>query len=356
MIYLHIGQEKTGSTAIQSFLNYAEKRSKLIEKNIFYASFFHKPNSMPFVLYALGPAKNNLSKPFFKTNEEYLSFSAKIEDRLNRIASAASKESKIIFSSEHFHAQFRSEEKIRRLKSIINNFFPDQCITVILYIREQVSLAYSLHSESVKAGVSTAPKPPKPGENKYFDHVSDHSNTVQMWTQVFGKDQINIRIYEKSSLKNNDSIDDFCSLIDVSGEEILSKNNRNKLLDNKLTLRGRALRIKSIINKASNGEALPYNNLINEALAETFGDENSSKDPILCNLIRESYEESNEMLRRNSFMDRKSLFRPNKYDSDGNNLANSRDDIREKMFAKFIILFLQKLSRRNKNIIQKTSK
>lgn len=353
MIYLHIGQEKTGSTAIQSFLDYASRTSKLKEKNIIYASFLHKPNSMPFALYAGGEVINNVSRPFFKNKDEYLSFSREIEDRIIAIANAASKECKIIFSSEHFHAQLKTEEQIQRLKFLINKFFPDHCITLILYIREQASLAYSLHSESVKAGFMRLPTPPRPGQIKYFDHVSDHSNIIEMWTNIFGKSDINIKIYEKAALRNNDSVDDFCALIGIDREEILSKKEQSRLRNNTLTLRGRSLIIKTLINKASNGNTPPYNNIINEALVESFEKEQPALDQVLCEIIRERYEVSNEAIRQRFFPERDQLFMENQDKSQNHSSEKDSLNVDCMTWVKLIVVLLHKIERHNSNILQK---
>ena len=127
MIYIHIGQEKTGSTAIQSFLYQAKISSKLEKYDIHYASFLNKRNSMPFLLYILGMVKINLSKPYYKDEKEYLTFKESIEKQLNSIASKTSSNSKIIFSTEHFHAQLKTEAHIKKLKNMIAEHFPDHC-------------------------------------------------------------------------------------------------------------------------------------------------------------------------------------------------------------------------------------
>jgi len=347
MIYIHIGQEKTGSTAIQSFLNRAEISSELRKHDIHYASFLDKPNSMPFVLYTLGMTNMNLSKPYFKDKKGYLLFEKKIERRLNSIKNITSSSSKIIFSSEHLHAQLRSEEQVKKLKHVIIKYFPDHCIKIVMYIREQASLAYSLHSESVKAGYSGASKPPMPGENKYFDHVSNHLRTINLWSKIFGEKNLNIRIYEKNSLIEQDSISDFCIQAGINKEEIPYQGFIEGLRSNKLTLSGQALKIKSMINISTKGTIIPYNNLLNEALVQIFGQIKEAKDPKLFQAITETYLEGNEEIKQRLFINRDQLFQPYNPSEDASEPGIVIENIKQDKIIELIILLLRKIHHRN---------
>ncbi len=347
MIYIHIGQEKTGSTAIQSFLYQAKVSSKLEKYDIHYAPFLNKPNSMPFLLYILGMVQINLSKPYYKDEKEYLMFKESIEKQLNSIASKTSSNSKIIFSSEHFHAHLRTEEQVNRLKNIIEKHFPGHCIKIIIYIREQASLAYSLHSESVKAGHSGASKPPMPGENKYFDHVSSHLKTFNLWSKIFGKENLNVRIYEINSLIEQDSVSDFCVQTGINKEELLFQDCVEELRSNKLTLSGQALRIKSMINASTKATIVPYNNILNEALVKVFGQNKEGKNPELCKAIADKYKDENEQIKQILFVNRVQLFQPE--DSSKNTSAPYiiPENIKIGKVVELIILLLRKIHHRN---------
>lgn len=308
MIYLHIGQEKTGTTAVQSWLHSAANNDVLRDQNTLYASFLNKPNSMPLALAASGFGVDSLSSPYFKTIPEYRQFKARILDRLRELKDAANPDTKIIFSSEHLHARLRSVKSILRLKTMLRAALPGHKIMVILYIREQASLNASLHSESVKSA-GKGVNPPSPGMSPYFDHVLNHLNTISMWAEAFGSNRLLLRVYDKNELKGSDSIVDFLDLIGLPLDPNSAIPTDGPLNQNTVTLRGEALKIKALINQRCQGPLAPFNQHINNALSATLNHLGDQRNNELDRTIRSFYAESNETLRQRFFPERPELFR-----------------------------------------------
>ena len=342
MIYLHIGQEKTGSTAIQSFLNELQAQNTLSKEKFFYAKFLNKKNSMPLALFANGFTSDNVSRPYFKDEEGFRLFSDKIKSRLEAIKKKTTAESKIVFSSEHFHAKLRTKESIARLHNILTHYFPEHEIKVILYIREQKALWQSLHSESVK-GSNKSGSPPMPGTNVYFDHVSNHLRVIGQWAEEFQNKNIIVRIYERKLLKENDSIIDFCETINlqIHPERV---NYLKKIIDsNTLTLTGHALKVKAMLNRSSNSTLIPYNKEVNESLVEVFGVTEQGLGNNLIKAINNQNKDANEQIRKKYFPNQQSLFSQGKYDIPQTGTTKNLDNISTSEWIELILTIIQKI-------------
>ena len=307
MIYLHIGQEKTGTTAIQSFLHHANQNNLFDSSNVIYGSFLDKPNSMPLSLLARGFSVDFLSSPYFKTVDQYNNFRAKVSCRLQELFANADSDTKIIFSSEHFHARLRTAKSIIRLRTILMRAFPGHDIKVVLYIREQASLNTSLHSESVKS-TGKSLMPPKPGESEYFDHVLDHLKVITLWAEIFGSDKLILKIYDRDELHENNSIFDFLQLIQLAYNKTDVLKAIDKLNQNTITLSGSALEIKALLNKKFGNKLAPFNQKVNYSLASTFHHISAPSNDTVDTIVRSWYAKDNEVLRQRFFPNRSELF------------------------------------------------
>lgn len=119
----------------------------------------------------------------------------------------------VIISSEQLHSRTCTLEEVSNVKMLLSCFFDE--IKIIYYIREQCATAASLYSTGIKEGITEtfkhALKSCNPN-NTYYNYYNMLSN----WRDVFGAKNLTATVYDKSSLKNGDLVEDSFSLIDPS--------------------------------------------------------------------------------------------------------------------------------------------
>ncbi|MEM8830815.1 MAG: hypothetical protein AAGE96_15865 [Cyanobacteria bacterium P01_G01_bin.19] len=211
-LFLHIGTEKTGSTTIQEAL-FVNKEC-LQKQGFYFVQSAGKKNNRKIPAYCMRDDKYD---GFFKAQrittlhqknifrkEFFDSFKAEIMNLPKHVHT-------VIISSEHFHSRTTTIEEVENVKSLLGSFFED--IKIICYVREQSATAVSSYSTAIKSGGTPSLKEIlskcKPG-NIYYNYYLMLSN----WRNIFGADNLIVRKFDKSILKNNDLIDDFFCLID----------------------------------------------------------------------------------------------------------------------------------------------
>lgn len=206
---LHIGTEKTGTTAIQKAL---EKEKKLLrDSNTVYPSVFHRGNDPKIVCYAMENHSMDMRKRRYHLDND-----AAIEgfrDRLRRDMAEDLKESPetTIIVNEHL-SRLREVGELERLKKFLLEFFDE--VKIILYLRRQDKLMKSMYSTVVKVGGVRSNVFPTWPEHKAGDFTTfDYRRIVDLWCHVWGEDCITIRTFDR--LLNGDVVADFMSFADI---------------------------------------------------------------------------------------------------------------------------------------------
>lgn len=203
-IYLHIGANKTGSSAIQKYIHghrmdLKEQGFHVVESVIDNA---HYPLS-----HALGCGPDlqgyDPEKEISRTIEEIQNF----------------RNQNIVISSEYFILKTNPSEIKDRLKN--------KKIKIIVYLRRHDLWIESLYNQAVK----TAPSIKwNSGIMSYLEYTRANSlqefsykTLVLRWANAFGEKNIIIRPYEKESFINNSIVSDFlntigCSLREITGD------------------------------------------------------------------------------------------------------------------------------------------
>lgn len=133
----------------------------------------------------------------------------------------------LLISSEHLSSRLCTVEEIMPLKNILTNLGYQS--KILIYFRRQDELIPSEFSTSIKAGNVVSLNPHK--HNFWFNYHT----LCERWSEVFGKQNIICRPFQKTDFHNNNLIDDFLHSFGVSMKESKEfKKIANNSLDAKL--------------------------------------------------------------------------------------------------------------------------
>lgn len=192
--YLHIGMNKTGSSAIQSYFHH--NRKILSELGILWPQAglgslaaghgYH---------YALSEALGFNPKPQTNLDEDYL------ENLRNRFQTEVQKFSPrtVIFSSEFF--------VLKRNVKPVKSFFGELDMKIIIHLRRHDKWWPSLYAQAIK----TTPFPPwKRSFSSYYEMQNKRKaqhlkfgDILQTWSEHFGEENIIVCPYEEEQNKPN---------------------------------------------------------------------------------------------------------------------------------------------------------
>ncbi len=199
IIYLHIGTHKTGTTSIQRFLS--QNRDNLLkEGSLFPYSGRSKPLSGHHVLAWSILGINGV------TDEQCWK---KLFGEIQEV-----KPEKVILSAEGFGAS--NLEQIQRIKK----YFSNQDVRVIVYFRNQFSYLLSDYKETIKAGKYSLSF--KEYINKRVERCN-YPKLIQLWIDIFGKENINIRLFDKAK-EEPGLISDFLQMVGIDPSGFSEKN------------------------------------------------------------------------------------------------------------------------------------
>lgn len=247
-----MGFHKTGSTSIQDALY---KNVKALNDNgIEYFNFSHRNMDN-----RIGQPYNWVEQENVRTGDSYVKSLGLLTKKINSI-----KFNKVIFSSEALTWIF-TKENVKQLKSALSDFD----VKIICYIRRQDKMIVSHHQQGSKGhnksfnyfgcDFDAIPKKHLP-----YDELLDYNNKICMWADIFGDENLIIKIFEKERLKNEDIVTDFFDLFGLKLN--YPQVNRNESLGfeatkigqhlNKAKFKGNlAQKIRS--NLSCSGKSLP---------------------------------------------------------------------------------------------------
>lgn len=229
-IYLHAGADKTGSTALQYAFHL--NRDLIRKSSYFYAAGRYHP----YLAAHFSDFPSQLDyfriRPHISLNE----INERAEQWINDLISdvQTSNCDYLILSYEGFTGLSLTEW--RRLYKFLIYLCP--IIEVIYYVREPFSYAASAMSQRVKFGFPAWDIHPP---------VTQHKPRLEVLTEVFGKEAINLRLFSRESLENGDIIEDFFLQIGLE-----------RSLPPKLKTEGRELNISLCEEAILIGDAIIY--------------------------------------------------------------------------------------------------
>ncbi|WOH37520.1 hypothetical protein RI844_19500 [Thalassotalea fonticola] len=219
-LYIHIGQEKTGTTSLQKFL--CENRDLLFrDYGVLYPyQKYLSTDKRAFFNHA------KFSGAFLPPEQRsYVNMDNNIDagivvESLRKLISRK-KPKVIILSSEHFSSRY-TQVQIEQLAKMI-----DFCnVKIISYIRRQDDYQISRFSEALKSGSVHALKLTKlSSSNKRLNYYEN----LKPWFNTFGTASLILRPFNKNSFANGDLYSDFLSAIGITNIEGFTKPEESNL-------------------------------------------------------------------------------------------------------------------------------
>lgn len=209
-LIVHIGTEKTGTTAIQNFLSL---NNTLFESHGFY--IFKSPSRDDFrelPAYCMRDERyddfhrNNFIKDLKSKHTYNQNFKSRVESEILNLPKHIHT---VVVSSEHLHSRLIYQDEVDSVKDFFIDYF--QSFEVIVYLREQLSMAVSRFSTMLKSG-----------GNEFYEvdsfvnkfaredkHYFNFDKVLTLWEKSFGIENIRVRLFDKKLLYKQDVVQDF---------------------------------------------------------------------------------------------------------------------------------------------------
>lgn len=208
-LFLHIGTHKTGTTAIQSFLQ--NNVGKLLEQGVLFPQVgFIKTNHSPLSWFFHDP--KYLPQGAVPADRQALVDSGPdhLWNALYNVA-AGSPADTIVISGEGF--------SLIESPQVLAGYCAPFETTVIVYLRQQYAYLLSLYNQDVRSELfhRTEPYEDFLQDNRMLDFLH-YDRMLEPWAKAFGKNNIIVGRYDKPALKEG-LIADFAKKIGVTVDQ-----------------------------------------------------------------------------------------------------------------------------------------
>ncbi|EOH3459084.1 hypothetical protein ACL14L_001674, partial [Campylobacter coli] len=287
--YIHIGTPKTGTTSIQKFITL--NLDLFLQQGMVYPKTFCVNNQHAKIAYIIKNMKSDFN---FWLNQEVVFLRNEISEN---------KKYTFLFSSEMISLYINESYTLIRLKELFN-WLGFKNIKCILYLRSNDEYMISHSSQNIKCGLGVYYKRKAEFCTSMGMHM--YKTICKNYINVFGKENIIVRLFDKNEFYQGDLLKDFIHSIGLEWDNKFRIPEReNETLD----LIG--FELQGRLNKLGCG----WNNKINSTMefSEKYF---TSKDPHLkfqpAKEVTQSYmdyfEESNEWVRKEFFPHKERLF------------------------------------------------
>ena len=325
-LILHIGQSKTGTTALQSFL--FSNKAQLLEKNILYPDYrisnmaLNTPEHNSFAEQLYGMSRH----PHLALEEYFEQFRQEMQDTAcdTMILSAESffgapqiwrlKETQDFWSAH--------EEKLNALKQFTGDFETE----IIGYFNPPEAWFETSASHAIRyAGLFG--KNVYENDEQFFDLLKPHMDypkLLDLWNDIIQPQKMTIRPYEREKLVQRDIIQDFCAYASIDTH---SFNFKTKKHQKHSSLDRRYLEVKKQLNKNKRTKA--QERIIIECLdrlnAQLPNIEKYKIDPKLKQRIKDHSRPCHEWMTKNYSQKDEPFFKINKPDSETQTAITEED-------------------------------
>ncbi|RLA19895.1 MAG: hypothetical protein DRQ56_04380 [Gammaproteobacteria bacterium] len=215
-LILHIGNHKTGSTAVQKALYLNRDSLNAHGYELFYLSVdgIDREDGKPGLWIKPG-----------KTLEQGSAIDARLAHEI------CQSDSNIIFSQENLSWIFTKSE-IESFHRTLTRSFDD--IQLIVYLRRQDQQAISHHQQAGRNYFMMASRfygdqaRSLPAYQPHLQLYLDYYRRISMWADVFGDKSVCIRIFDRTLLTNGDAVSDFFAAIGIPLDARQTIENKSK--------------------------------------------------------------------------------------------------------------------------------
>lgn len=221
-LVLHIGTEKTGTTALQGWLH--RNDAALAERGVVYSRSLGRPPNRRIATYGRPADRPDESFETFGIADAatHAAFRRTVEEALVREVEEARAAGARIFaiSSEHLHSRIVTDAMAETVARLLAPLFEE--IAIVLVVRPPVDLAVSAASTAARSGVVVdGAHLLARHETSYFDYPA----LVRRWERVF-PGALSVVPYKRRP----DTVATFCEILDVDGTALERPIRRNEAL------------------------------------------------------------------------------------------------------------------------------
>lgn len=218
-LILHIGTTKTGSTSVQKVLS--RSREALLRQGVCYPL---APGRVQHNLLAHAAMDPEVRARRFRSRQresdaewpELLDADTLLAELGREMDALGDSVTRTIISSEYIYIYLHRRTEVQRLRDMLHPWFDP--VKVIVYLRRQDAHLTSLYTQLLRAGVVRSPDEFKFRERPL--HELDYSGLLQRWADVFGRENIEPRLFERGPDRRFDVVEDFCRRCGIAISEI----------------------------------------------------------------------------------------------------------------------------------------
>lgn len=210
--YIHIGMHKTGTTSIQTFLE--ANRKFLLNQKIYCPRSCTMWNRvqhrmLKFILEEY--LHTNINNENIIQNIKTVKFIQELKNLKKEIAENS--DNIFLFSDEGFSWWFTSKQKIQLIKQFFKELGFNKII-LIIYLRDFQDFFNSLASEDIKNNNLIFKTNLIANENPDINSYN-YSYICQNYSEVFGKENLIVRLFDKNEFYNEELLKDFIHAINL---------------------------------------------------------------------------------------------------------------------------------------------
>lgn len=212
---LHIGTEKTGSTSIQNVM--AALREQLPALGFAYPEAPGSRNHTRLALYAADSKRTKaMARRENRKGGDAEAVTEQLPEDLEKELSALpAGVHTVIFSNEHCHSRLTNVEAVQRLKELLDPFFDR--FRIVVYLRRQDELAVSRYSTMLRTGGFIREVLPMNLTRMFY---FQYDGMLDRWSEVFGRQSVEPRLFGRDNFVDGDLIRDFFSVAGLPKLEV----------------------------------------------------------------------------------------------------------------------------------------
>lgn len=199
---LHIGAEKTGTTALQ--LAFREDAERMALAGVRYPDLGGLSHAA--LVYAAADETEEVADlgPHIglMPGETRTAFTARLHDRLAEEVRSYDG-ARFVLSTEHAQSRLVSAEAIARIRALLAQHFDE--VEIAVYLRRWDRMATSFHSTRVRNG----PTAPFSFARFAGSTLLDYRRLLDRWAEAFGEAHLHVGIFDRRELVNGSILDDF---------------------------------------------------------------------------------------------------------------------------------------------------